>query len=715
MIAALTSLGFSSILDIDAEEDEVSRQLLAEVIMGEDEVLTLDEVQRAIASILAYRDSFYRHGLDECEFSTQHRTSLGGAGTPAKPSSSSTIVLPIAVPSQSAVRGTIIRDLPLLSAKPRRYQRTPRTDPDDIRPKRGRVEHSSAVAIPIGASEVTEKHYRMCESLWKVLAYLGSQSTHIASCEGKHDIGDLKTMVLAEWHDLPHGSVKHYVDTLARFKSFASLRDFNWNSPSIVQTASYIASTRERGPSVPEQELAAMKWLDKSLGLQWHSTSVLAKKQVKMVLRDPPRQAVPPDVAVMCVLEYHAASTNIYVSLIAAAGCLLAYGSVRMAHAQRSRVTKATSWYVEFLASRGKAKRAGIRRPFTWTSARHAIGGTDLYRPVERAIKVLWDKGELEADPFYLVPDFAPRGVGLEFVNAFYARPMSTARLMFYIRKVIMLATRGASQDVVKALMDIIDTLTGHSFRHLLITLAQRAMYSSQEQLTLGLWSRNESSNENSKLARQMAMPMLYASEAQFAQALGRTTLTRSLRRAVVRFMYDKLGFTSKKIKVLTILQCRVPSLDALAPYWPPRDIADEETCAWIRAKNNETEYLAPDVQLTHLADGPLPVEQVESIEDEKARSETSSETSESDSSLSTVSADPDELCCLHTERRDGKLHLMTPDIDTMVSGCTVCGRKLARPIEVQGIDEALRTTRQWSPRCWHRLSEEARRRWTQA
>ena len=98
-------------------------------------------------------------------------------------------------------------------------------------------------------------------------------------------------------------------------------REFDWVKPSIVQIASYIGSPKERGPTVPEQELAAMRWLAKAFGVLWHTTSVLAKKQVKSVLRAPPQQAVPPDVAVMCVLEYHAGSSNIYVALIGAAGC----------------------------------------------------------------------------------------------------------------------------------------------------------------------------------------------------------------------------------------------------------------------------------------------------------------------------------------------------------------------------------------------------------
>ena len=652
LLKALESRGVQSIFDIVTEDDEVIKALLADVLVAEDSAISAEEALSAVTRIVSLRDGL-RVGT-----ALAVGPKLGSAAAPIGAASSSSGV---------------------------EFQ-----DPQDIRAKRSRVEQYPE----------QERHGVLVNLLLAECLKFRSMSTHLQQVRTGEELEGLLTSLRVEWEEVPLDLLKHYYNALQRYKDKATEQHFDYIQPTVIQVAAHIASTRLD----PAHELAAMAWIEKAFGVTLHAGTALVKRQVKAAFRPPPRQAWPPGIATMLALEYHSASSNVYVADIAAIGSFLGSGSTRLAHAQRSKFVRADPWFVEFLASRGKSKVGGIRRPFTWTAPRHGLGGTDLFRPLERVIQLLMaSHPEVEVEPSYMVPDFAPERADLKDVSGFYPRPMSNARLFAYLKKIILSVVPTHSEETVKMLEEDVEKLTGRSFRHFLPTLPQREMYTTQEQLALGLYV-----DEHSKLARQLAMPRRYSSEKMFTRALGKTTLMRSLRSALLKYQeqFQELAYTESR-EVLSILARRVPTLDQLVAYWPARTLADEEAALWIRIKNDERVELEAHVQEVQIEDGMLQwTIKDNDVEDEVRGDGSSGESSHSDSSSSGESTDVEDMRFLHTTRGDGKLHILSRALD---EGETACGRHLCRPVYIDGIARATESPRQWSPRCWAKLSERAR------
>ena len=91
--------------------------------------------------------------------------------------------------------------------------------------------------------------------------------------------------------------------------------------------------------------------------------------------------------------------------------------------------------------------------------------------------------------------------------------------------------------------------------------------------------------------------------------------------------------------------------------------------------------------------------------------SESSSESSDSNSSeASGEPVEPEaalnDCSWLLAKGKKGCLHLAHGNIMCL----TKCGRPLSRPEEGSGLEAALQSSHEWSPRCWRNLSDEQRK-----
>ena len=94
-----------------------------------------------------------------------------------------------------------------------------------------------------------------------------------------------------------------------------------------------------------------------------------------------------------------------------------------------------------------------------------------------------------------------------------------------------------------KEVRALVAAITPHSFRHVLSTVADKSDYVPSEKLNIGLWAASAlAQDEQRRLSRAMAMPMLYSAEQGSSQALGKLELLFAFRRAILGFFKQSVG-----------------------------------------------------------------------------------------------------------------------------------------------------------------------------
>ena len=578
--------------------------------------------------------------------------------------------------------------------------------------KRPLIDYAGTRALaPAGETQsvLVSKHQTSIDRLLRNLEDAGDASTLLRNATPA-DRQEVISMLRAEWQLLPEGSLRHYADAATRWALDAFDRGIEPWAPKLVQMASYISAQRARGHSVPAGELSALSWLERNLRIDLQTTASLVKRQIRVHKRPAPVQLIP-SVRVVLTLEHHASSSNIYVAMVSNAALIATFGSLRLGHVERSSLAQATPWYLEWLASRGKLRSGGVRKPFTWTSSRFGVTNLDTYVQLDRVYRLLDRRpkcpGRVPLSQQRLCYDIVPRGCALEDAEAVTDAPISSSRLLALIKAIVHEDEwLGASVDR-KEIQKQLGDLTGHGLRHFCPTLASLAMYSTQERLAIGLWVGDRASGEISLVARQLAMPFLYDTERAHLEALGRTTLIRALRLALTRLLDSRDQWLGASPGLLCVLQDNArpcPSLNDLTPYWPNRAVADHSTSQFIKAK------LAQDSLTTgtllekgFLTNGiGLPLEKTHVEADEASASSDTSALSSTSSSASSL--DEVGLRVVHSKNAGGKLHVLSDKADPFAGGRCACGRTLRVPAHTT-IEAALRTTRSWSPRCWAKLT----------
>ena len=362
-----------------------------------------------------------------------------------------------------------------------------------------------------------------------------------------------------------------------------------------------------------------------------------------------------------------------------------------------------SAWFVEGLATRGKKRTGGVRTPFTWRAPRYSMFGTDVFKPLLRAARMLEDSHHEK--PYFLLPDFWPPNVPLEAVTGIRMAPMTGGRFNYYVRAITQNFDKHVTATEVK-------DITYHRWRHLLPTLADRSMMSATERTTVGLWTGGRDDEGTSTLARRMAMLLLYASERGVSEAVTKTELIRGYRRAVVRHLQMGKKLESQWLLKRYQEQPRIlPTLDQLVPVWPARADITEETKHYIHSKLH-----AGDVTIeSQFVEGQcLPFDHPASESEEPSEGVTSqSSDSVADSEGSDVGLVQQDIHFIHGQRLEARLHLRHPGAsDQLDPGLTACGRRLVNAIQGVGVEEARAVAREWSPRCFRELTQEVRDRW---
>jgi len=485
------------------------------------------------------------------------------------------------------------------------------------------------------------------------------------------------------WIEQPASSLNSYISALNTWKEWAISRDISWKTPAAVTFSSFLRAQKIKGPTAAMGIFNRCVWLAKALGMTFPVDSNLCKRISKVPIGHEPEPAIPPKFKVIFALDEIVNSANIFAASIAWFFLLLTVGAIRFEHAQRTAFVALLAWWVVAKAYRGKRREGGIQRSFLYGTPRFSPTGKDLVAAAIRTRDRTIATTDEDDNMSYLLPDFAPERVKISDVTAFSKGPMKASKALQFMRELLSAPRYGIQSDHL-------EKLTGHSFRHLLPSLAELAQLQPTERLLIGGWKDKSPDVDLLRgVQKRIAMPDLYSHARPLAQARVKIQLVQSMVEAV-KATRIKLGR-------------------------PPDDIVEIEQ-SWP-SKNRSRALVhnfCTGIEATAIRDE-LPTvttKPPEPICDASDASSSSSSSSSSSDAPTIDDSDIRDLPWLCTRGQGGKLHLRDQH---MGESSTMCGRILARPYDGKGLEEALATSAEWSPRCRRMLPQCACEWWSEA
>ena len=371
-------------------------------------------------------------------------------------------------------------------------------------------------------------------------------------------------------------------------------------------------------------------------------------------------QATPLLLSVIVGLESLLSSQNDAVKALALTWLMLTFAVLCFAHLQRSTIIAAR-------ASLGKRRTQRRRRPFEWRAPRKGITNVDLGVAVHAFLK----RAFVNASPqSFFLPDFLPKRCGLESATGFAGRAMSIGQFAH-------LSQHMFQQPLFSMFQMDSAALTSYSARRVLPTIAELARFDPHELLLVGDWKSKKGGQED------LSMTMRYADQKEHTSLVVKTKLLCIMRR---------------------VFQCNTQtnaSWDRLSKLFPAGDTSRRFAKAALLERSSA-----------------LRVEQADNVRGgEQSSGSSSSDDSSSDSS-SSVSKDSSEhvdssnVQWLLSKGSRGHMLLCRPLQLQAKRWHTACNRGLCGPELGTGLDDALSTGKDWSPRCFQKLPVECRLRW---
>ena len=342
-------------------------------------------------------------------------------------------------------------------------------------------------------------------SLWELFSAIGPCGSLWDSYASLH--GDLKAdqkgLMLETWAELPVSSLTAALGVVTRWKSWAVQRKIPWRSPKASHVALWLRSLRVRGPTAAHGAFATMRWVEQHVGLKAHTSVAQVRAQGAVAPVHIERQAEPMPIRVWLYLEHCALSENAFVSAIALTWLFMLAGVIRYTHVQRSEITGLTSCMIKGIASRGKRRTQGKRRPFEWSVPRFSLKGLDLGARLQAYIG---GASAGQPPPAFLLFDFLPARVGIRQVSSFAPRAMPMRRFIAFTRAMLSSGPLGLSKREC-------ELITTYSARRVLPSVADAAGCSISERLAVGAWADPAPDGTLQMQARRLAMPVRYSEQ----------------------------------------------------------------------------------------------------------------------------------------------------------------------------------------------------------
>ena len=435
--------------------------------------------------------------------------------------------------------------------------------------------------------------------------------------------------------------------------------------PSSIHVAIWLRSLKERGPTAPHGAYATLKWVEKKLGLDFHTSSDRVRGQSAVPQCHTESQAKPLTLSLILGLESLICSRNQAVGALALTWLLLTYAVLRFAHLQRSVILRVLDNGIAAKASLGKRRSQGRRRPFEWRAPRFGVAGCDIGSAVHEHLgRSFGDKTQ----PGFFLPDFAPPRCALQTATGFSAKPMSLGRFSRLSQQMFQQAPFSLS-DMNAAL------LTSYSARRVLPTIAELVRLDPHEMLLVGDWKGARGDFPD------ISMPMRYADQKLYTSLSVKTELVCVIQHVA------RQGHA-------------IDTWDGLSAHFPSR-LESKRLASHVLQNGRAAIYLPED-------GGPLPDSNPDLAS--SSGSPSTSDTDSNSSSSDTQAEECQEIQWLLSKGRQGHLHFCKPFQLQTKRWHTHCNRGL-KDVGV-GLEDAFSTGRPWSPRCFNHLPKKLQKAW---
>ena len=515
-------------------------------------------------------------------------------------------------------------------------------------------------------------------ALWDVLILAGVYSGIVLEAtELSTDMKvQLRRLLFAQWADMPVKSLRHHVSSFRDWHDWCTAKQVNVWAPSRVHWGIYFESLKARGATVAKGRFSSMMWLQQHLEIKWGLDSAWVRQIASVSAHHVERQVAPFRISMWAVFSILALSENKVVQGLALFWMFVLGAVMRPAHLQRSRFIQIWPASLEGMATADKIKYQGKRRAFNWRAPRFSILGSDL-------ASIAWEfktKTGLMSSNFFL-PDTAPKGSGLMAVS-WLDEPMGQGKIKSLTMQ--MLEMVGIPEENRRQVVGL------YSARRILPTLAHRMKLGEGETLDVGGWSKSS-----------LNICQRYSEAKADEQACLRTELVLVASRALKALMLAKPNPTATQEIEWAYTE--------IWEYFPSRQ-SKKSTCNFQDAVG-WCASMFPGLKFCKFNSSTVQLGSIEESESSGSESELSLSDCSDDSSLENDVAQTGGISWLLSNGKKGCLHVAHPSEPFH----TLCNRKLARPLEGVGLQDALDTGHSWSPRCHAALSQFQKDWWKNA
>ena len=381
------------------------------------------------------------------------------------------------------------------------------------------VEVADQAKAAVVEAKWNASHLQSVDQLWDIMMKAGNDSSKAREIQNVPQVmqSKLKDMFRHEYKVIPEATIRSKLGTIRRLHEWCQEAGFRKWALEKWQVRMFLYDQHEKGSTVAKSQLNNLKWIQSRLGINFFAEDdEVAAVTVSGVIIEL-RQAVPLTVRLWVTFEAATSSNNVLVQVLAASWIILLLTSVRFAHFQRSRLLAKTEHYLVALASLGKSRKGGARRPFKWICPFITISGkVDFISAFIGVLQLQIGPEKEEGQPPWLLPDFGPKRSTLATAKTLVASPMGIGRFHELSNQLL-------------ASMQIDEKVTSYRARRLLPSIADYLEYPSADRSRLGGWV----SSEVQQAARDIAMPNRYSHHALEVEGTLRAKLAIQVKRAL--------------------------------------------------------------------------------------------------------------------------------------------------------------------------------------
>ena len=544
--------------------------------------------------------------------------------------------------------------------------------------------------------------------LWHWLVEAGEASSYYA--ELKDLSSSDKAIYFKSWCRPMHKLDKRQLgQKLSAFKAWrhwcgTAISPF---APSPVQMASYIEHLSAGRPTAAQGAVGLLGWTARRAGLELHTAHPIVLAWTDSSATHTPRPQYPFKLKALIHCEYLARSSNRILAHFADAVLLCSYGTLRIAHLQRSSLLYYTAAVILGHCSQGKSKKGSA--PFHWVCPTAGISYADWGGQAFDRKTAIHKMLSLPSSDYFLHA-VGPRATDVTTASTFIAEAMPYSAYIDNLRRILQLYPLNMSEELAKR-------AGTYKARRVVPTIAGTIKMEGEELDSIGNWVENVSTSKGSK-SRIHTMATHYNENKLRVAAVAKVMCLESLRQATQRAESYDLEWDTISLPLAQELRPQV--------QWASAGLHRPDAKAEIEADRQHFP-LKPRAAASSGSSTVPPLPAAKPLPGPAKKCATAEALPTSSSSSSSSSADGEQEAsdleatgrhlddCAAIEwvvpgQPNARIHLMgdrTPDALVTIYGCNK-SLKLSSETGV-GLIAAMARPNRWCPHCWLALPQSAR------